>query len=88
MAENAKSWLQQYRSWSITTHHGRTGLYKGLVMKTVDGVVRRLPVKYEDGSIDLIEIDGIFYLKAPHSFNSQVVNWLNSLMDNDPSFTN
>jgi hypothetical protein len=30
----------------------------------VDGAVRRLPVKYEDGSIDLIEIDGIFYLEA------------------------
>jgi len=29
-----------------------------------DGVVRRLSVKYEDGSIDLIEIDGIFYLEA------------------------
>ena len=33
-------------------------------MKTTDGVVRRLPVKYENGSIDLIEIDGIFYLEA------------------------
>ena len=33
-------------------------------MKTLDGVVRRLPVKYENGSIDLIEIDGIFYLEA------------------------
>jgi hypothetical protein len=33
-------------------------------MKTQDGVVRRLPVKYENGSIDLIEIDGIFYLEA------------------------
>ncbi len=33
-------------------------------MSTMDGVVRRLPVKYEDGSIDLIEIDGIFYLEA------------------------
>jgi DNA-binding LytR/AlgR family response regulator len=30
-----------------------------------DGIVRRLPVKYENGSIDLIEIDGIFYLEAP-----------------------
>ena len=30
----------------------------------VDGAVRRLLVKYEDGSIDLIEIDGIFYLEA------------------------
>ena len=30
----------------------------------VDGAVRRLPVKYEDGTIDLIEIDGIFYLEA------------------------
>ena len=33
-------------------------------MKTMHGVVRRLPVKYADGSIDLIEIDGIFYLEA------------------------
>jgi DNA-binding LytR/AlgR family response regulator len=30
----------------------------------MDGVVRRLPVKRADGSIDLIEIDGIFYLEA------------------------
>ena len=29
-----------------------------------DGVVRRLPVKGADGAIDLIEIDGIFYLEA------------------------
>jgi len=29
-----------------------------------DGVVRRLPVKFANGSIDLIEIDGIFYLEA------------------------
>jgi hypothetical protein len=40
------------------------GLYKGSVMKTDDGVVRRLPVKGADGSFDLIEIDGIFYLEA------------------------
>ena len=33
-------------------------------MKTMEGVVRRLPVKYANGSIDLIEIDGIFYLEA------------------------
>jgi DNA-binding LytR/AlgR family response regulator len=30
----------------------------------MDGVVRRLPVKGKDGSIDLIEIEGIFYLEA------------------------
>jgi hypothetical protein len=29
-----------------------------------DGIVRRLPVKGKDGSIDLIEIEGIFYLEA------------------------
>ena len=29
-----------------------------------DGVVRRLPVKGKDGSIDLIETEGIFYLEA------------------------
>jgi hypothetical protein len=29
-----------------------------------DSVVRRLPVKGVDGSIDMIEIDGIFYLEA------------------------
>ena len=28
----------------------------------MEGVVRKLPVKYENGSIDLVEIDGIFYL--------------------------
>ena len=33
-------------------------------MKTDDGVVRRLPVKGADGSFDLIETDGIFYLEA------------------------
>jgi two-component system LytT family response regulator/two-component system response regulator LytT len=33
-------------------------------MKAMDGVVRRLPVKGKNGSIDLIEIDGIFYLEA------------------------
>jgi len=30
----------------------------------MDGVVRRLPVKGVHASIDLIEIDGIFYLEA------------------------
>jgi DNA-binding LytR/AlgR family response regulator len=30
----------------------------------MDGIVRRLPVKGADGSIDLIEIEGIFYLEA------------------------
>ena len=30
----------------------------------INGVVRRLPVKGADGTIDLIEIDGIFYLEA------------------------
>ena len=30
----------------------------------IDGVVKRLPVKRNDSSIDLIEIDGIFYLEA------------------------
>jgi two-component system, LytTR family, response regulator len=30
----------------------------------MNGVVRRLPVKGGDGSIELIEIDGIFYLEA------------------------
>jgi hypothetical protein len=33
-------------------------------MKMMDGVIRKLPVKFENGSIDLIEIDGIFYLEA------------------------
>jgi hypothetical protein len=31
---------------------------------TTDGIVKRLAVKRNDGSIDLIEIDGIFYLEA------------------------
>ena len=30
----------------------------------VEGVVRRLPVKGKDGSIELIEIESIFYLEA------------------------
>jgi len=30
----------------------------------MNGTVKRLPVKGVDGSIDLIEIDGIFYLEA------------------------
>ena len=30
----------------------------------MNGVVRRLPVKGADGSVDLIEINGIFYLEA------------------------
>ena len=30
----------------------------------MDGIVKKLPVKRNDGSIDLIEIDGIFYLEA------------------------
>ena len=29
-----------------------------------DGIVRRLPLKGKDGSIDLIEIEAIFYLEA------------------------
>ena len=33
-------------------------------MKSTDGILRRLPVKGADGSIDLIEIDAIFYLEA------------------------
>ncbi len=30
----------------------------------IDGIIRKLPVKGADGSIDLIEIDSIFYLEA------------------------
>jgi DNA-binding LytR/AlgR family response regulator len=30
----------------------------------MNGTVRRLPVRGADGSIDLIEMDGIFYLEA------------------------
>lgn len=30
----------------------------------MDGALCRLPVEYEDGSIDLIEIDSIYYLEA------------------------
>jgi DNA-binding LytR/AlgR family response regulator len=36
----------------------------GEQIKVTDGTLKRLPVKYEDGTIDLIEIDGIFYLEA------------------------
>jgi DNA-binding LytR/AlgR family response regulator len=31
---------------------------------TMEGVIQRLGVKGVDGSIDLIEVDGIFYLEA------------------------
>jgi two-component system LytT family response regulator len=30
----------------------------------MEGIIRKLPVKGADGSIDLIEIEGIFYLEA------------------------
>ena len=30
----------------------------------MNGTVRRLPVKGADGSVELIEIDGVFYLEA------------------------
>jgi len=50
------------RDYAGQAPHG--GIHKGSAMKTIDGVVRRLPVKRADGSIDLIEIDGIFYLEA------------------------
>ena len=33
-------------------------------MKTTNAIVRRLPVKGADGSIDLIEVAAIFYLEA------------------------
>ncbi len=33
-------------------------------MQTIAGTMRRLPVKGTDGSIDLIEMDAIFYLEA------------------------
>ena len=33
-------------------------------MRTMAGIMHRLPVKGTDGSIDLIEVDGIFYLEA------------------------
>jgi hypothetical protein len=38
---------------------------------TTDGIVKRLAVKRNDGSIDLIEIDGIFYLDAQESKEGQ-----------------
>jgi DNA-binding LytR/AlgR family response regulator len=31
---------------------------------TIKGIIQRLPVKGADGSIDLIEVEGIFYLEA------------------------
>ena len=31
---------------------------------TTGGIIQRLSVKGADGSIDLIEVDGIFYLEA------------------------
>ena len=36
------------------------GGYAGMT----DGIMKRLPVKGKDGSIDLIEIEGILYLEA------------------------
>ena len=33
-------------------------------MKTIEETMLKLPVKRADGAIDLIEIDGIFYLEA------------------------
>jgi hypothetical protein len=33
-------------------------------MRTMEAIMHRLPVKGEDGSIDLIEVNGIFYLEA------------------------
>lgn len=33
-------------------------------MKGLQAIVRRLPVKSAEGSIDLIEVDAIFYLEA------------------------
>ena len=33
-------------------------------MKTMEAIMRRLPVKGVDGSIDLIEVEAIFYLEA------------------------
>ena len=30
----------------------------------IDGIIQKFPVKAADGSIDLIEIDGIYYLEA------------------------
>jgi two-component system LytT family response regulator/two-component system response regulator LytT len=34
------------------------------MMNTMEGTMRQLPVKGVDGSIDLIEIEAIFYLEA------------------------
>ena len=34
------------------------------MIKTMEGTMRRLPVKRADGSIDLIELEAIFYLEA------------------------
>ena len=62
MAENDHLWFLEDNSWLPMTVHER--IHKGSSMKMMDGVVWRLPVKYADGSIDLIEIDGIFYLEA------------------------
>jgi hypothetical protein len=56
-------------------------------MRIMDRVILRPKVKYANGSIDLVEVDGILYLQAEHSVNSQMVIWLNSLMDNDSLIT-
>jgi len=36
----------------------------GGAMGTMGGIMQKLPVKGVDGSIDLIEVDGIYYLEA------------------------
>jgi DNA-binding LytR/AlgR family response regulator len=64
MAESNSSWLQKDNSWLKMTAHGETRAQKGLLMKTMNEIMRRLPIKGSDGTIDLIEIDAIFYLEA------------------------
>ena len=48
IAENDSSWPRGDNSW----------------WKATDGILRRLPLKGAVASIDLIDIDGIFYLEA------------------------
>ena len=64
MTENDCSWVREDHSWRKKTAHGEDQPYEGLFRKMMGGTIQKLPVKRANGSIDLIEIDGIFYMEA------------------------
>jgi hypothetical protein len=61
MTENDPSSL--WRASPRHAAHGEDQPHERLLRKMIDGIIRKPPVKGADGSIDLIEIDGIFILK-------------------------